>query len=199
MAPNGVDETRLVRVLGVEFLRRHASANKTAAETARVLEREIYPSWGHRPVESISRRDVIDLIEMVVDRGSPVMANRVLAVIRKFFNWLVSRDVLSANPAADVKPPGAETRRDRVLSDNEIRLFWRACNTLGWPFGSMFQLRLLTGQRREEVAAITWKEIDDELWRIPGARTKNGKAHDVSLTPQALRLLQSLPSIIGGS
>lgn len=86
LAPKDVDETRFMLVLGAEFLRRHASANRTAGETARVLEKEIYPNWGRRPIEPITRRDVIPLIDSIVDRGSPVMANRVLASVRKFFN-----------------------------------------------------------------------------------------------------------------
>jgi hypothetical protein len=67
---DGVDERQLVRSIGAEFLQRHASANKTGAETARVLEKEIYPAWGDRSLDSISRRDVIDLIDKIVDRGS---------------------------------------------------------------------------------------------------------------------------------
>jgi integrase len=85
--------------------------------------------------------------------------------------------------------------RDRVLSDVEIKAFWAACERSGWPFGPLFKLLLLTGQRREEVGALRWGEfdLDSGTWTIPATRAKNKKLHDVHLSAFALELLAGLP------
>src|SRR3546814_1449572 len=73
----------------------------------------------------------------------------------KMFNWAVERDILDASPVAGIQPPGAETSRDRVLSDDEIRWFWKGCEEIGAPFGPLFKLLLVTAQRRGEGRAMT--------------------------------------------
>ncbi len=155
--------------------------------------------WQGRQIASIKRAEVIQLLDGIVDRGSPVMANRVLAALRKLFNWSLERDLVAANPCDRVKPPAAEKSRDRVLSDDELRALWMACDGLGWPFGPMFKTLLLTGQRREEVASMEWREVDtaNRLWTLPRDRVKNDKAHDVPLSDQAIAVLESLPRVAG--
>jgi integrase len=122
-----------------------------------------------------------------------------LAVVRKLFNWAVQRGIIEASPAVGVKAPLPEISRDRILSDDEIRWLWLACDKVGYPFGSVAKLLLLTGQRRNEVAGMTWGEIDlgdkKALWRIPGGRTKNDEAHEVPLSGAALEVITSLPRI----
>jgi integrase len=77
--------------------------------------------------------------------------------------------LIDTTPVSNIPRPAAENRRDRVLSDDEIVLFWKGCETLGWPFGSLFRLLLLTAQRRDEVGSMTWLEVDLEggLWTLP--------------------------------
>jgi hypothetical protein len=106
--------------------------------------------WDNRPVIEITRRDVIDLLDAIIDRGAAVQANRTLAVLRRFFNWSLEREIIAVSPIAGLKAPTAEKARDRALTDGEIRLFWVGCDRLGWPFGPMFKLLLLTAQRRDE-------------------------------------------------
>jgi integrase len=115
------------------------------------------------------------------------------------FNWLVERDVLAANPCAGLKAPTAETSRDRVLSDDEIKQVWKASEAIGWPFGPFVKLLLLLGQRREEVAAMRWSEVDIDkaLWTIPASRAKNGVAHEVPLSAPAVAILKKLPKVKG--
>ena len=136
------------------------------------------------------------MLDGIVDRGTPIMANRALAVTRKWFNWLASRDIISASPCVGVSPPAAEKHRDRVLSDAEIKLFWRATDTVGWPFGPLAKLLLLTGQRRDEVAEMRWSEIDldNKLWVLPRARMKKDVQHEVPLSSAALKILKELKS-----
>lgn len=187
----------LVRTVAEEFLRRHAAQNRTAAETARILRREVLPRWGERKIHEIGRRDVIELLDAIVDRGAPVMANRALAAVRKLFNWAVGRDVIPASPAAGVKPPAPETKRERVLSDDEIRAFWKATAAMGAPFGPLFRLLLVSAQRLGEVAAMTETELDADTWTIPAERAKNGRAHAVPLTGLARATLAEAPRIAG--
>jgi integrase len=156
---------------------------------------EVLGQWEDRTVHQISRRDVNDLLDRIVSRGSPVTANRVLAAIRKMFAWAVSRDIVPVSPCAGVSPPTAETSRDRALSDEELRLIWRAAYAIGWPFGPMVQTLILTLQRRDEVAGMSRRELrpQERLWVIPRERVKNGQEHEVPLSPAACALLDGLP------
>jgi len=180
-----------------DFIRRHASKKRSGKQTEAIFAREVLPIWGNRKAEDITRRDVIELLDRIVDRGHPQAANRLLATIRKMFNWAVSRDRLPASPCAGVSPPAVTNSRDRVLSDDEIRAFWKATGALGYPFGPMFRLLLLTGQRRDEVAAMRWAEVDGVMWQIPGERTKNGKPHTVHLADPALLVMAGVPRLAG--
>jgi integrase len=156
--------------------------------------------WAARPVQAITRRQVIEAIDEAVDRGAPVAANRLLGILARFFNWLRSRDVLATVPTDGVKRPTVETTRDRVLSDGELVTVWRAAEAIRYPMGPVVMLLLLTGQRRDEVAAATWDEIDLEaaVWRLPAARTKNARPHVVQLSNAALGVLADVPRFEGG-
>ena len=121
----------------------------------RELERHVVTVWGDRDIHDIAKRDVIDLLDGIADSGRVVSANRVRSYLGTFFNWAVDRDIIATSPAQGVKPVAKERSRDRVLSDDEIRLFWRACDDLGFPWGPLGQTLLLTGQRLGEVAGMT--------------------------------------------
>jgi integrase len=183
-----------------EFLERHVRRSnrpRTAQETERLLRQHVLPRWRGRMVHDITRRDVLDVLDRVVDGGAPIAANRVFAAVRKFFNWCTARDILTASPCAGVKPPTAERARDRVLSDDELRLVWQAADKIGGTFGPLVKLLALTGQRRDEVARMRHAELDFEgrLWTLPPARTKNNQPHEVPLSKAALAVLQNVPRI----
>ena len=122
-----------------------------------------------------------------------VHANRVLAALRRMFNWAIERDLMEASPCAQVKAPSQETSRDRVLSDEELGLVLRAAHKLEAPFGPYVQMLTLTLQRRNEVAGMRWGEIDWEqkLWVLPASRTKNATSTS-SRCPPALQILETL-------
>ena len=108
-----------------EYLKRHAEPNKRSAnEDRRCLQKDVLPYWGNRKAKSITRRDVIVLLDRIVDRGSPIMANRTLAVARRMFRFAVDRDVVSHNPFLGIRKPAMETTRDRILTEAEIKKFW---------------------------------------------------------------------------
>jgi integrase len=186
-----------------EYLERQVKRNTAAStyrETARIIEQDVIPEWGKRSIGSIAKRDVIALVDMKVASGAEVQANRILARLRTLFGWGVEKDRLTANPCDGLKPPTKEKARDRVLNEAEIRAFWGATEELGWPFGSLFRLLILTGQRRDEVATMEWSEIDLErrVWSLPREKAKNDQGHDVHLSQQAVDLLLALPRIEGG-
>jgi integrase len=194
------NRARLFGELAAEFIERHAKPNtRDWRKTEYLLRRDALPFWATRPVREITRQDVIELIDRVADRGARIHANRVLAAVRVLFNWALSRGVIEASPAAGVKAPGAETARERVLSDDELRAVWRAAEATPHPFGPFFKLLILTAQRRDEVAGMRWSEIDEAraLWTIPGERAKNGRAHEVPLAAPALGILGSIPRVEG--
>ena len=175
-----------MRSVGEEFITKYAKPrNRTADEVARMFALHLYPALGHRPIETVTRRDILDLLDGIEAKASGARANRVLANVRRLFSWAVERGIIEASPAANVKAPGQETARDRVLTDDELRAFLRACERMGEPFGPLFRLLLLTGQRRDEVAALPWAELDlaGALWRLPAARTKNKRASATCRSP----------------
>jgi integrase len=176
---------------------------RSAAEDERILRKDIVPAWGRRKAKDIRRKDVIALLDAIVERGSPIAANRTLAVVRRMYNWAISRDLVEANPCHMVKAPGKETRRDRVLSDGEIARLWHGLDNAAMSEGVRLALRLqlVTAQRRGEVVGAKWAEVDREVrvWTIPPEKSKNGMAHRVPLSPLALELLDAIQANANGS
>jgi len=183
-----------------DYLEHHARRNmkeSTYSETRRSLERDVLDrgKWKNLPLVSITKRHVMHLVDQIAATGAEVHANRIHSRLRALFNWAVAKDRMAFSPMQGLKPPAQETERDRVLSDDEIRWFWQACNEVGWPFGPIGRLLLLTAQRRTEVGDMDWSEINlaKRSWTIPSARTKNGLSHEVHLSDGALHVLQQLP------
>jgi hypothetical protein len=142
-AREGGQDQHLVSGAVDSFLKRHVRANlspSTARSTEHLFTKHVLPRWRHRRLDSIKRDDVIALLDAIVDAGSPVAANRVLAAIRKFLNWSIDRGAIEVSPCARVKAPTEEVSRDRVLSDAELRLAWLAADEFGVPFGPIVQL-----------------------------------------------------------
>jgi len=187
-----------VERLAEQFIKLHADKKRahTRRQYVHVLDDIAVPAWRGRTVHDLRRRDVIDLLDSVAEE-KPVMANRALAVLSKFFRWLVDRDVLAASPAVGIKRPAEEHARERVLDDDEIRRLWLACGEIGDPARACVRLLLLTGQRHSEVTGMRRSEIIGDLWTLPPARTKNKKTHTIPLSRQALTLIEAVPEIAG--
>lgn len=192
-----LSERDKVENLVEQFAKRHLSTLKSGATVKRELERHVVSVWGERDIHSITKRDVIDLLDGIADSGRGVSGNRVRSYVNKFLNWCVERDVIDHSPAMGVKPVVKEKSRDRFLSDDEIRWLWKACDRVGQPWGPLGKLLLLTGQRRGEVCGMTDREIDGGLWSLSGERTKNGRAHTVPLSDAAVAVLGSVGRIKG--
>jgi integrase len=185
----------------VELHCRRANRPRTAVETERLLRNHVLSRWRCRFVQDLRRRDVLDLLDAVVADVSPKTGNSVFAALRKMLNWCVERDIIAASPCAGVRKPAQEIARDRVLSDSELVLVWKAAETIGAPFGSLIMLLMLSGQRRDEVAGMRWDELDigARLWTLPPERVKNGERHEVPLSAPAIAIIQAVPRIAGSS
>ena len=187
-----------------EYLEKHARRKKRSAKAdERALRKEIIPNWGHRKAQSITRRDIINLLDGVVNRGSPVMANRLLALLRKMFSFAVKQDILGATPCVEIDTPAEETPRDRVLSSTEIATFWHGLEKASMlPLTRLaLKLMLVTAQRRDEVVSAPWNEfsLSEAVWEIPAARSKNKNAHRVPLSSLACGLLGQVQELGQGS
>lgn len=142
---------------------------------------------------------MIRLLEGIVDRGSPVSANRTLALVSKVFNYGIDQEIVEVNPTQRVKPPAKEKSRDCVLKKHEIRAVWRALEEEDPVVAGMFKLRLPTAQRGIEVFSMRWSDIDGEWWTIPAEVSKSGLPHRVPLSPQTLAALELLRPLSGDS
>ena len=183
-----------------DYLRQHVAPNCSAGtytNAKRMLDVDVLRFWRERKLDSISKRDAIALIDRIAE-DRPVHANRVLARLRAMFNWALSKDRIAASPITGIKPPTKERSRDRWLTDQEIVWFCRACEQIGYPFGPLFQILLLTGQRLAETASMEWSEVDlDEarIWTIPRGKAKSDRSHEVQLSESVIALLRSLPRL----
>src|SRR4030081_2787693 len=182
----------LVEDLLETFITQRLSQNRSAAETSRLLRREVGKPWAGRSIHTIGKRDVVGVVSAIVQRVAPGAANKTLKSLKTFLRWCVGQAVLDQSPAEGVPLPTKEVARDRVLDDSELTQVILAARNIGGPYGAIVELLSLTGQRREEVACLHWEELDlaQRIWMIPKARTKNAKAHIVHLSRQALAVLK---------
>jgi integrase len=169
-----------------------------AAEAERAI-RSGLPGLLKRSAARISRADAVNALDQIVKAGKAVTAGRTMAYARACFAWGKRRSKVPENPFADLPIAAGGTERERALSDAEIAEVWKAAATLGYPFGPFYKLLILTLQRREEVAAMRWSEISEDMarWTLPSARMKNGKPHIVHLPEAARAVLRSIPRVEG--
>src|SRR5271168_4614358 len=172
------------------FIAQHVSQNRSARATSQMLRREL-GSWSGRTIHEISKRDVMDIVSALEQRGALVAANKTLKAIKTFLRWCVGRAVLDQSPAEGIPLPTKEVARDRVLNDDELARVIVAARQISGPYGGIVELLALTGQRREEAARCVWDEIDlqNRTWALPNLRTKNAKPHIVHLSVQAIAVL----------
>jgi len=178
-----------------EFQKRYLEAKGRAPNyvknVRRTFEIHVLSRWRGRDLKSVTRRDVSELLDAIMDEGLPIAANKTLAALRKLFAWALTREIVDASPIAGIEPPGEENRRERTLSDDELRNLWPELKELGYPFGHFFMLALVTGQRRTEVAGMRWADIDlnAKTWTLPRELTKPDRTHVVPLSTLAREIL----------
>jgi integrase len=182
-----------------DWLKRDQEGNASHSEVKRVMERDVLPVWEGRQIETIGRRDVLDVLDAICDRGRVGHARHVHAYVMRLMRWCVGRGIIERNPIEGLEKPGDAVARERKLSDAEIRALWFACKAIGWPFGPVMQLLLLTAARRSEIACLEWRELDSDKCciRLAGSRVgvKNDEARTIPLCPLAWRILHDGPRI----
>jgi integrase len=193
-----------VELLANEYIEKWAKPRKRSwEEDERILRKDVIPVLNNQKAKDVKKRNIIFLLDKVLERGSPIAANRTLAVTRRMFNFAVERDIIEITPCYGVKAPTKENRRDRVLSEDEIKAFWHGLNNANMLATSKLalKLQLITGQRKGEVVSAEWDECDlkNSWWSIPALKSKNGNAHLVPLSNLAIEILQELKVFSGGS
>jgi integrase len=170
---------------------------RTGAAVEAQVRKHVFPSLENRPMREIKRAEIHALLKQV-KKNAPIGVNRITAYVKKFFLWAIENDLVDDSPAAAIKRPTSEKdrARDRVLNDWEIRAFWLACGEMG-AFGRAFRFMLATGQRRTEVGAAAWGEIDKSraLWTLTKGRTKANRAHDVPLSGLSMSIIDECPKL----
>jgi integrase len=199
-AAANVAAERTLAAVTDEFLKRHTGAKngeRWAAETRRILERNILPAIGDTLIGSVGKPEIRDVLNAIADRGAPIAANRTLAVIKKLFRWALGQGYVDRDPCAGISKPGGETKRARVLLDDELARVWGAADAMSYPFGPAVRMLILTGARREEIGGMRWGEVDlgEKMWTLPAARAKNGVEHVIPLSDAAAAILENMPRI----
>jgi integrase len=194
-----------------------AAAALLGYEMAPVLKRRkgtskatLISEYGKVNARDLTKRQLIALLDGIVDRGAPVSANRTHALLKQLFDWAAAKDLVPASPIAGVERPGGdESPRERVLIADEIKAFWIKLSDadMAAPTALALKLLLVTAQRRGELTFAKWSHFDLEskLWTIPvellktsHARRTKPEPHTVPLSPLAIQLLGQLKELTGG-
>lgn len=189
---------RTVNVVLDDFMARYVRERglRSGDEIEATFRRHVREALGDKPILELRKRDIVELLDRVADQAGPMAADSVLKLLRKAFNWFAARDDEFRSPIvkgmARIKP--ADRRRSRILSDNEIRLLFRALEAPDAAFGEsgkmpgcfprFLRALLFSAQRRDEVAGMRWEEIDGDAWIIARDRYKTGREHVVPITPR---------------
>lgn len=188
----------------VQKSRREGIAKKAEAE--RIINAEFLKRWGSRPFGEIMPEEIAVAIRAIVKRGSPYQAHNALGYLRRLYSWAIGTNEfgVTASPVERLRPKdliGKKEARDRVLADHELRVVWQATDMLGYPYGPLIKLLMLTGQREREIGDASWSEIDfgKKQLVIGAARMKGSAAHLVPLAPEALKIVEALPRHTGGA
>lgn len=175
------------------YLRKKWKKSYPLAE--RILRGRAIPALKSRPIAAITKSDVQGVIDAIPEEQAGARRNA-YAVLNLFFNWAVADDdiPIEKSPLAKLDPPDAPDEREHVLTDWELRLAWISAGSLGYPFGPVYRLLIGTGQRREEVAGLDWRELNRAAaeWKLPSERAKNGVANTIHLTPLMIAELDTI-------
>lgn len=180
------------------FLKTHCAVlNKasTATETQRLLKRHWLPPFSRRLLIDIHAKEIVRIIDDL--RAKQSEARHAFAALRTVFNWARQRQMIDRSPCEGLQLGLRGGARDRVLSEPEIVAVWRAAETLGYPYGRIVQLLILTGQRRNEIASLRRSYIAaaNQLITLPAAIVKNNRQHTFAYGPMVAEILAGLPDI----
>ena len=194
--------------LAAEFIQRTRVEPRSLREYTRIINKNLIPTFGTMKARAIQRRDIVAFLAHKAEK-TPSEANHARAIMCRIYNWGIENDIVESNPVQHVRAPAKIGRRDRVLTEDEIKIVWRALESA--PDGvattrkrkiitaASLKFRLITAQRGGEVMNARWSEIDGDWWTIPKERAKNGLTHRVPMSPLALRVLDEVRTAVEGT
>jgi integrase len=195
---------RLFRDVCLAYLDHPTGGGRLRAATTlphykRLLDAEVLPVFGGRVPGGITRVEIRNWSEALAAK-KPVVANRSFAIMRRIFEWALSRDLVESTPFSGIHKPARETARERVLSDDEIRRVFEALTHERPIIASLWELLFFTGVRPGSALAARWEHVnlDEALWDIPitkkarGTSDGSGKPFVVPLSSQAIQTLRAL-------
>jgi integrase len=182
-----------LRSIVEKYLEREGARLRTTADWRATFERLVFPTFGSWQIDEIKRSEINDLIDTIADEKGPRMAAKTLAYLGRMMNWHESRSDDFRSPIVRGMSRGTPGKRDRVLTEDELRAFWRAAEGWDHPFSRMLRFILLTATRRNESAHMRWSEIDRDTWTIPAARYKTNIDFELPLSRVALDVLALAP------
>ncbi len=168
--------------------------NRSWRQVEDMIRLHVQKRFGRKPLADISKKSIGDHLDKIA-ATRPHSANKVYRFMRKFFGWAQGQGLLAIHPMEGLTQPAPEDPRDRVLSDDEIKSLWPIWEGMGYPFGTLYKVLLLTAARRNEVARMLWDDIDLDgaLWSLSSTQTKNKRNHEIPLSPQVLAILREIP------
>jgi integrase len=192
----------LVEQVAAEFVARQYRTRKlkSTPEIEAMLRRHVLPHLAGKRIGSVSRHELLMTVDAVSDKGMPRAANKVVQLLRQLFKWAKGRGLVTGeNPAEGLEKPHKERSRDKVLDDAELSAIWTATERLDWPWREYVKLLVLLGQRRTEVAAMKWADVDlvARAWHLPAADTKMARARTLPLPGAVIDMLEQMPRLVG--
>ena len=168
------------------------------------IDADIIPLLGKMALNKVQAIDIAKALDVIVQRGAPIHANRILSTLKQAFNYAVSRGYIPQNPAISIRARdigGLEKSRERVLTLSEIKAIWtfldgEQCN-MSLQTKSAIKIIILTGVRTAEIRLSTWDHFDlkNALWTVPPKLTKGNVMVKIHLTPLAQSILNELYAI----
>jgi integrase len=191
------EATNTLKAITEEYLKREGGKLRSVNVRKATFERLVFPMLGSRQIDSIKRSEIVQLLDKIEDQNGASMAHLTLAFLSKVMNWHAGRNDDFHSPIlrgmGRVKP--GEQARDRVLSDDELRVIWKAAETTPGPFGHCVRFLLLTATRRNEATDMRREEVSNDNWIVPADRMKGKREHVVPLSPAAKAIIDGMPQL----
>jgi integrase len=186
-----------LRAIVEEYLTQEGSRLRSIGAHRAVLQRHVLPKLGFRSIGSITRTDIVRQLDHIANKSGSAMADKVLAHTRRVMNWHASRsdDFRSPIVRGMARTRPSQRRRQRILSDNELRCVWRVAERSRSAFGYLVQFLLVTATRRTEAAAMRRSEVAGKEWIIPQERYKTGLELVIPLSTLAQAVLSAVPKV----
>jgi integrase len=184
-----------LRSVAENYLAREGGQLRTVDVRRATLQRLVYPALGARQIDEVKRSEINRLLDNIEDDHGPRMASLTLAYLRRLMNWHAARSDDFRSPIVRGMGRGVTTKRDRVLTDDELRAFWKASEAWEHPYSRLLRFTLLTATRRQEAAGMTWSELKQGIWTVPAARYKTKLDFEVPLSGAAWEVLVTAPLV----